>query len=102
MPHKSGATRLAPLDPYTVCALDWEGNNVARGKHITEYERETIRIGLAHGVPIKQIAAFLGRTERVIYQQRDKMEGDGSLHALPFPFVAKPMAEAMKRHEVKK
>ena len=101
MPHKSGATRLAPLDSYTLCAPLGKGRILARGKHITEYERETIRIGLAHNVPVKKIAGFLGRTERVIYQQRDKMEADGSLQALPFPFVAEPMAEAMKRHEVK-
>ncbi|QIE44468.1 hypothetical protein G5B38_02395 [Pseudohalocynthiibacter aestuariivivens] len=71
---------------------------MARGRHITKYERETIRIGLHFGVPVKQIAAFMGRTEQAIFAHKRQMEESGEINDLPFDFVAEAVADAMKRH----
>lgn len=70
---------------------------MSRAKHITDFERDCIRIGLHHGLSGPQIAAFLGRHTNVIYAQRDKMRDNGTLENLPLDFMTEEIAEAIRR-----
>lgn len=45
---------------------------MARAAFISEFEQEVIRIGVAHKVPQKAIAQFLGRSPAVITVQDRK------------------------------
>lgn len=70
---------------------------MARGKFITDFERDLIRIGFARGMKAPQIARFLGRTKVAIYQQIAAMEAAGDLQPTVFEFVADEIAAAMAR-----
>lgn len=69
---------------------------MARGKFISEFERDVIRIGHARGVKNGQIAKYLGRTRECVWQQVRKMQADGTINNLPFSFAAEEIARAMK------
>lgn len=61
---------------------------MARGKLITDFERDVIRIGISRGATYGQIAKFLGRTKPAVFNQAKAMREAGTLDNLPFCFVA--------------
>ncbi len=69
---------------------------MARGKYITKFEAEIIRIGLDRGFKAPQIARYLGRTKQAVYNHIEKMESDGTLENMPFDFVADEIARAIR------
>lgn len=69
---------------------------MSRGKYITKFEAEIIRIGVDRGFKAPQIARFLGRTKQAVYSYIEKMNADGTLDDLPFDFVADEIAEAIR------
>lgn len=73
---------------------------MARGRLITDFERDCIRIGHSRGVSNTAISKFLGRTLPVIGLQIKAMREAGTLTDVPFDFVADEVAKAMRTHEV--
>ncbi|AVW90992.1 helix-turn-helix domain-containing protein [Celeribacter baekdonensis] len=69
---------------------------MAKGKFITEFERDVIRIGYAKGIKAPQIARFLKRGKVVVYNHIKAMEGDGTIGALPMCFMCDEIAEAIR------
>lgn len=72
---------------------------MARGRYFTEYEKEIIRIGVAYDVPATLVAAYLGRTDRGVRAQIQRMRDADMLGGVPFELIAKPVAEAMRKVE---
>ena len=69
---------------------------MAKGKYITEFERDFMRIGVAHGISAPQIARFLKRQKMVVYNHIKAMEADGTIENVPLAFVADEIAKAMQ------
>lgn len=69
---------------------------MARGKFITAFEAEIIRIGVNSGFKAPQIARYLGRTKQAVYAHIDKMKADDTLKNMPFDFVADEIAEGIR------
>jgi hypothetical protein len=69
---------------------------MAHGKYITAFERDVIRIGVAHGCSLPEIARFLHRNRVAIYNHKRAMEAEGTLGDLPFGFVCQEIAGAIK------
>jgi len=61
---------------------------MAKGKLITEFEKDVIRMAVALGHKDREIAEFMGRSRPVVAIWRGRMEKDGTIHDLPFEFVA--------------
>ncbi|WGT50163.1 helix-turn-helix domain-containing protein [Thioclava nitratireducens] len=70
---------------------------MARGKFITDFERDCIRIGKARGLENATIARALKRTQAAIGQQVRMMEEDGTLGNLPLTFMVDEIADMMRR-----
>jgi len=68
---------------------------MARGKYITEFEKDAIRVGVANGHPDLFIAAFLQRSRPMVTAWRLKMQEDGSIDNMPFGFVAERISGEM-------
>lgn len=75
---------------------------MARGKFITEFERDCIRIGKASGVENATIARALKRTPAAVGQQITAMERAGTLKNLPMIFIVEEVAEMLRREGLKK
>lgn len=69
---------------------------MARGKFITAFEAEIIRIGVNRGFKAPQIARYLGRTKQAVYVHIEKMRDDKSLQDMQFDFVADEIARAIR------
>ena len=69
---------------------------MARGKFITKFEAEIIRIGVDRGFKAPQIARYLGRTKQAVYAHIEKMQADDTLANLPFDFVADEIAGGIR------
>lgn len=69
---------------------------MARGKFISDFEREVIRIGVSDGIKAPQIGRFLGRTKVAIYQQIEAMTAAGKMEPTTLPFVADEIAATIK------
>ena len=70
---------------------------MARGKFISEFERDVIRIGVDAGYKAPQIARFLGRTKVVVYRHIEEMTESGTIGNLPLAFVSSEIAGAIGR-----
>lgn len=75
---------------------------MARGRFITEFEKECIRIGKAKNIDNATIARALNRTKASIGQQVKAMENAGTLDDLPLAFVVDDIADMMRRTGGKK
>lgn len=75
---------------------------MARGRFITNFEKECIRIGKAKNIDNATIARALNRTKAAIGQQVKAMEEAGTLEDLPLAFVVDDIAEMMRRTGGKK
>lgn len=69
---------------------------MARGKFITNFERDCIRIGHAAGIPNATIARALRRTRPAIGNQIAAMEAEGSLSNLPICFVVEDIERMIR------
>ena len=69
---------------------------MARGRFITGFERDCIRIGKANGIDNATIARALNRTKAAIGQQVKAMDDEGNLADLPLAFVCDDIAEMLK------
>lgn len=69
---------------------------MAHGKFISEFERDVIRIGIAHGLSVPQIAKFLHRNRVAIHNHKKAMEDAGTIDRLPFGFVCDEIANAIR------
>ncbi len=69
---------------------------MARGKLISEFERDVIRIGHSRGMFPLEISKFLGRTRVAVHVQIEKMKEDGTIDNVPLSFVADEIAEAIR------
>lgn len=56
---------------------------MARGKYISEFELDLIRVCHAHGCKAPSIGRYMGRTKMAVYQKIDQMREDGTLDDLP-------------------
>lgn len=73
---------------------------MARGKFITDFERDMIRIGHSEGIGDATIARALRRTPASVGQQIKKMRAAGTLDDLPFVFVVEEIAEFIRKEGV--
>ncbi len=69
---------------------------MARGKFISAFERDVIRIGVHNGQSCARIGEFLGRTRMAIHNHIKAMEREGSLENLPLDFVQEDIARALE------
>lgn len=69
---------------------------MAHGKFITDFERDVIRIGVAHGISVPKIAIFLRRNRVAIHNHKKAMEEAGTLDDLPLGCVAEEIANAIR------
>lgn len=69
---------------------------MARGKFITDFERDCIRIGKAEGIDNATIARALKRTPAAVGQQVKAMEETGTLDRLPFIFMCEDIADMLR------
>lgn len=61
--------------------------NMARtrgAKGLTQYQLDTIRVGVKLGKPQAEIARILGRTKQAVHQAKKRMEGEGTIDQIPF------------------
>lgn len=75
---------------------------MARAKYITNFELDIIRIGVANGFKAPAIARFLGRQKVAVYRHIEILRKSGTLHDVPFEFVANEIAKAIKQNEAAK
>lgn len=69
---------------------------MAKGKYISDFERDVIRIGLAQGLKAPQIARFLKRGKMAVYNHIKAMETEGTLTTLPMCFIANEIGKAIR------
>jgi IS30 family transposase len=74
---------------------------MARGKWITEFERDCIRIGVYYGASGAAIARFLGRTKGGVRNHIERMRDEGTLGNLPLDFVKEEIGRHIIAHEVR-
>jgi len=74
---------------------------MARGKYITEFERDCIRIGVFYGASGAAIARFLGRTKGGVRNHIERMRADGTIEDVPFAFVRAEIGRVILSHEVR-
>lgn len=72
---------------------------MARGRYITDFERDVMRVGVSNGRTVKEIAEFLGRSRMVVYNQINAMREEGTIGNLPLPFVADEIGGAINGGE---
>jgi IS30 family transposase len=71
--------------------------SVARGKYITENERDTMRVGVKHGLTIAEIAKGMGRTRMGVNTHVKAMRDAGTLSDRPLlPHVEAAILEGLK------
>lgn len=70
---------------------------MARGKFITKFEKECIRIGKSQGIDNATIARALKRTPAAVGQQIKAMEEDGTLDNLPMIFMIEDVADMLRK-----
>ena len=70
---------------------------MARGKYITDFEKECIRIGLAAGIKPATIARALGRNKAAITAHCKVISENLEAAQEPFPFVADDIADMLRR-----
>ena len=70
---------------------------MARGKYISDFEKECIRIGLANGIRPATIARALGRNKAAITGHAKVIAESLDAAQEPFPFVADEIAEMLRR-----
>jgi DNA-binding MarR family transcriptional regulator len=70
---------------------------MARGKFITEFERDCIRIGKSEGIDNATIARALKRTPSAVGQQVKSMEEQGTIDQLPMIFMVEDIADMLRR-----
>jgi len=75
---------------------------MARGKFISDFEKDCIRIGVARGVRNATIARALKRTAAAVGQQIKRMEDDGTLYDLPSVFFVEDIAQMLRDAGVQK
>jgi len=73
---------------------------MARGKWITEFERDCIRIGVYYGASGAAIARFLGRTKGGVRNHIERMRDDGTLENVPLAFVREEIGRHIIAREV--
>jgi hypothetical protein len=69
---------------------------MARGRFITEFERECIRIGKSKDISNATIARALSRTKAAIGQQVKEMEEAGTIADLPMVFIVDDIADMLR------
>jgi IS30 family transposase len=74
---------------------------MARGKWITEFERDCIRIGVYYGASGAAIARFLGRTKGGVRNHIERMRDEGTLGNLPLAFVTDVIGPNILAREVR-
>lgn len=72
---------------------------MARGKFISDFERDVIRIGISRDLKAPQIARFLGRSKVAVYQQISAMEAEGTMENTVLDFVSEEIAQAIRRRD---
>lgn len=75
---------------------------MARGRLITDFERDFIRIGKVQGVDNATIARALKRTPASICQQVKAMEESGTIHAIPNVAMIDDIADMIRRAGAKR
>ena len=65
---------------------------MARGKYVSDFEKDVMRIGVVRGKNITEIADYLGRTKMCVSIHVRKMRAAGTLENLPFGFLADDIA----------
>ncbi|WP_321363554.1 hypothetical protein [uncultured Celeribacter sp.] len=69
---------------------------MARGRLITEFEKDCIRIGYARGIKNATIARALKRTEAAISLQIKAMKEAGTIGNLPLMFMVDDVAAMLR------
>lgn len=72
---------------------------MAKGKFITELEREYIRIGYSIDLNAPAIAHYLGRDRVTVHNEINKMKKNETIGMIPFEFVVENIAKDMMRTE---
>ncbi|DBA35683.1 TPA_inf: hypothetical protein gp20 [Marinomonas phage YY] len=75
---------------------------MARGRFITEFEKDCIRIGYARGIENATVARALKRTKAAVGQQIKAMEEAGTLGNLPLIFMVDEVEQMLRRAGAKK
>lgn len=70
---------------------------MARGKFITDFEKDVIRIGISRGIAKATIARALKRRKSAIGQQVQRMADENTLDNLPMVFVVDEIAQWIER-----
>lgn len=70
--------------------------NMSKGKFISDFERDIIRIGYSTGATQAQIARFCHRSKSTICVQIQKMIEDGTIDNLPLSFVCDEIGGAIR------
>ena len=70
---------------------------MARGRYISDFELDVIRIAHAHGCGAPQIARYMGRTKMTVYNKIKEMREAGTLDQVPawFPALIEDMVRAI-------
>lgn len=53
-------------------------------KGLSQYQLDTIRVGVKLGRPQAEIARVLGRTKQAVHQAKKRMEREGTIDIIPF------------------
>lgn len=56
---------------------------MARGKYITTFELDLIRVAHANGCKAPSIARYMGRTKMAVYNKIEQMRKEGTLDDVP-------------------
>lgn len=75
---------------------------MARGKFITPFEDDCIRVGLSRGLDCAVISRGLGRTRQAIFQRAKKLRELGTIDDLPMILVQDDLARWLQRNEGQK
>lgn len=72
---------------------------MARGKYLTDVERDAIRIGVKLGLNAPAIANYLGRTRDGIHKEIKRLKNDGTIDDMPLSFLVDAVGRDMQRVE---
>lgn len=72
---------------------------MARGKYISDFEREIIKIGVHHGYKAPAIARYLGREKMTVYNHIKAMQAKGMMGGLPFDFLQEQICKGIDASE---
>lgn len=70
---------------------------MARGRFISDFEADVIRIGHSAGIDNATIARAMGRTKSAIGKYLRRMEEEQTITDLPRSFMADKVAEMLRR-----